>query len=105
MIGKSNSKHRTLMAVTIEIPSALVQFSGNEDEIDVSGGTVGASFDNLLAQHAALKPHLFEDSGEFRNFVNVYLNDDDIRQLSGRDTPVEDGDLIQIVPSIAGGWA
>ena len=46
----------------------------------------------------------FEDSGEFRSFVNVYLNDDDIRQLSGRDTPVADGDLIQIVPSIAGGW-
>jgi adenylyltransferase/sulfurtransferase len=65
---------------------------------------VGAAFDNLLAQHAPLKSHLFEDSGEFRSFVNVYLNDDDIRQLSGRDTPVADGDLIQIVPSIAGGW-
>ena len=103
MIGKSNSKHRTLMAVTIEIPSALVQFSGNEDEIDVSGGTVGASFDNLLAQHAALKPHLFEDSGEFRNFVNVYLNDDDIRYADGMNSSVQDGDCIQIVPSVAGG--
>ena len=91
------------MAVTIEIPSALVQFSGNEDEIDVSGGTVGASFDNLLAQHAALKPHLFEDSGEFRNFVNVYLNDDDIRYADGMNSSVQDGDCIQIVPSVAGG--
>ena len=103
MTGKSNSKHRTLMAVTIEIPSALVQFSGNEDEVDVSGGTVGASFDNLLAQHAALKPHLFEDSGEFRNFVNVYLNDDDIRYADGMNSSVQDGDCIQIVPSVAGG--
>ncbi len=91
------------MAITIEIPSALIQFTGDEDEINVSGSSVGESFDNLLAQHADLKLHLFDDSGEFRSFVNVYLNDDDIRELSGRETPVEDGDLIQIVPSIAGG--
>ena len=91
------------MAVTIEIPSALVQFSGDEDEIAVSSTTVGESFDALFAQHAALKPHLLDGSGEFRSFVNVYLNDDDIRQHSGRDTPVADGDLIPIVPSIAGG--
>ena len=91
------------MPITIEIPSALVQFSGNEDEINVSGSTVGESFDNLIGQYVALKPHLFDDSGEFRSFVNVYLNDEDIRQHSGRDTPVVDGDLIQIGPSIAGG--
>ncbi len=85
------------------IPTALVQFSGGSDELDVAGATVKAVLDNLAAQYPELKKHLFSDSGELRHFVNVYKGSEDTRALQGGDTPVEEDEELSIVPSIAGG--
>lgn len=91
------------MPVTISIPAPLRQFAGGESQIVVEAKTAGEALDALTSTHTALRRHLFNDQNVLRNFVNVYLNDEDIRHASGPDTPVKDGDSIMIVPSIAGG--
>src|SRR5262249_56751245 len=91
------------MPVTITIPAPLRQFAGGQSQIVVEAKTAGEALDLLTATHAALRRHLFNDQNALRNFVNVYLNDEDIRHASGPDTPVKDGDKIMIVPAIAGG--
>src|ERR1043165_3305641 len=91
------------MSVTITIPAPLRQFAGGQSQIAVEAKTAGEALDLLTSEHSALRRHLFNDQNTLRNFVNVYLNDEDIRHASGPDTPVKDGDTIMIVPSIAGG--
>src|SRR5229473_2084377 len=91
------------MSVTIAIPTALRQFAGGQSEVKVEAATAGEALNLLTASHAELRRHLFNDQNALRNFVNVYLNDEDIRHRNGPDTPVKDGDTILIVPSIAGG--
>ena len=91
------------MPVTITIPAPLRQFAGGQSQIVVEAKTTGEALDLLTSTHAALRRHLFNDQNVLRNFVNVYLNDEDIRHASGPATPVKDGDTIMIVPSIAGG--
>src|SRR6266852_1646333 len=93
------------MSVTIAIPTALRQFAGGQSEVKVEAATAGEALNLLIASHAELRRHLFNDQNALRNFVNVYLNDEDIRHRNGPDTPVKDGDTILIVPSIAGGAA
>jgi molybdopterin/thiamine biosynthesis adenylyltransferase/rhodanese-related sulfurtransferase/molybdopterin converting factor small subunit len=87
----------------ILIPTPLRQFTGKHDSVTVAGDTVGAALANLTAQFPDLRKQIFNDEGKLRSFVNVYLNDEDIRYLSKSDTPVNDGDAISLVPSIAGG--
>ena len=91
------------MAVTIIIPTALRQYASDNSEIEVTAQTAGEALESLTATHAELRKHLYNDQDKLRSFVNVYLNDEDIRHLSGADTPVKDGDTLMIVPSIAGG--
>ena len=91
------------MPAKIEIPAALQRFAGNNGAVEVPEGNVNQSMDNLLDQYADLKEHLFDDHGMIRSFVNIYLNDEDIRYEKNLDTEVKNGDVIQIVPSIAGG--
>ncbi len=93
------------MPVTIAIPTALRQFAGGQSEVKVEAATAGEALNLLTASHAELRRHLFNDQDALRNFVNVYLNDEDIRHQNGPDTPVKDGDTLLIVPSIAGGAA
>jgi len=93
------------MPVTITIPTPLRQFTGGQSEIQVEAGTAGEALDQLTSVHGELRRHLFNDQNTLRNFVNVYVNDEDIRHVSGPATPVKDGDTILIVPSIAGGAA
>src|SRR2546430_17203374 len=93
------------MPVTIAIPTPLRQFAGGQSEIEVNASTAGEALDQLTSTHAELRRHLFNDQNALRNFVNVYVNDEDIRHVSGPETPVKDGDTILIVPSIAGGAA
>src|SRR5262244_4107036 len=93
------------MPVTITIPTPLRQFAAGQSEIVVNASTAGEALDQLTATHAELRRHLFNDQNGLRNFVNVYVNDEDIRHVSGAETPVKDGDTILIVPSIAGGAA
>src|SRR5689334_4965916 len=91
------------MSVTVAIPTPLRNFTGGRDAVDVPGATVGEVLDGLLSEHTGLKRHLVQDDGRLRTFVNLYLNDTDIRQLESTRTPVRAGDVLTIVPSIAGG--
>jgi molybdopterin/thiamine biosynthesis adenylyltransferase/rhodanese-related sulfurtransferase/molybdopterin converting factor small subunit len=93
------------MPVTIAIPTPLRQFAAGQSEIQVDARTAGEALDQLTSTHAELRRHLFNEQNALRNFVNVYVNDEDIRHASGPDTPVKEGDTILIVPSIAGGAA
>src|SRR3954453_21994950 len=89
----------------ILIPTPLRQYTGKQDTVQVTGATVGEALTDLTTQHNDLRRNLYNDEGKLRSFVNVYLNDEDIRYLSKEATPVKDGDTISIVPSIAGGSA
>lgn len=91
------------MPATIEIPSALQRFAGNHNAVEVPEGNVKDAMDSLISQYGDLREHLFDDQGRIRSFVNIYLNDEDIRYEKNLDTEVRAGDIIQIVPSIAGG--
>ncbi len=93
------------MAITVKIPTALRQFAGGNTGLDVEAGTAGEALDALTSEYADLRRHLYDDSNRLRSFVNVYINDEDIRYLSGTETAVKDGDTVVIVPSIAGGAA
>ena len=91
------------MSVTVSIPTPLRSFTAGQDSIELAGDTVGQILDGLLAAHTGLKRHLLQDDGRLRNFVNLYLNETDIRHLESTSTPVRSGDVLTIVPSIAGG--
>jgi adenylyltransferase/sulfurtransferase len=91
------------MSITITIPTPLRQFAGGQSEVLVNANTAGDALNELTTAHVELRRHLFSDQDKLRNFVNVYVNDEDIRHLNGPQTPVKDGDTILIVPSIAGG--
>jgi sulfur-carrier protein len=87
----------------IQIPSPLRQYSGKQASVDVQGKTVGEALSGLVSQHPDLKRHLYTEDGKLRSFVNVYVNDEDMRYLQKEATSLKDGDTISIVPSIAGG--
>lgn len=91
------------MPVTISIPTALRHFAGGTSRIEVEAATAGEALDQLTSQYAELRRHLYDERSTLRSFVNVYVNDEDIRHQFGPDTPVEDGDTLVIIPSIAGG--
>jgi molybdopterin converting factor small subunit len=93
------------MAVNILIPTALRNYAGGSDSVTVEAATVGEALDALTGKHAALKKHLYNDEGALRHFVNIYVNDEDIRYAEKNATPLKDGDVLSIVPSIAGGVA
>jgi molybdopterin/thiamine biosynthesis adenylyltransferase/rhodanese-related sulfurtransferase/molybdopterin converting factor small subunit len=89
----------------ILIPTPLRQFAGQQNAVEVGGATVGEALGALTTQYGDLRRHLYTEEGKLRSFVNVYVNDEDIRYLGKDATPVQEGDVISIVPSIAGGSA
>ena len=89
----------------ILIPTPLRQYAGKQDAVQLAGKTVGEVLHSLTSQYSDLRRHLYNDEGKLRSFVNVYVNDEDIRYLSKEATPLKDGDTVSIVPSIAGGSA
>jgi adenylyltransferase/sulfurtransferase len=91
------------MPVTIHIPSALRQYAGGGDSVTVAAATVAEALASLVKTHRALERHLFGEDGRLRSFVNVYVNDEDIRYKDGGKTALREGDSISIIPSIAGG--
>src|ERR1043166_9588075 len=95
-------QRKRIMAKII-IPTPLRQFTGKLDSVTVPGATVGEVLNNLTTKYPDLRKQLFTDEGKVRSFVNVYLNDEDIRYLSKDATPAKDNDTISLVPSIAGG--
>jgi adenylyltransferase/sulfurtransferase len=91
------------MATKILIPTPLRPYTDKQDAVDAEGATVGELLTDLTAKHAGLKAHLYNEQGKLRSFVNVYVNDEDIRYLQKEQTPVKPGDTISIIPSVAGG--
>jgi adenylyltransferase/sulfurtransferase len=91
------------MPNTIHIPTPLRPLTDKHEAVEVSGATVGELLADLTRKYQGLRKHLYADDGRLRNFVNVYLNDEDIRYLQKENTPVKPGDSLSIVPSVAGG--
>lgn len=91
------------MAVNVLVPTPLRKFTNNQDTVTVAPGTITTLVAELEQQFPGINKSLTDDSGELRRFINVYVNEEDIRFLEGKDTPIKDGDAVSIVPAIAGG--
>jgi molybdopterin converting factor small subunit len=91
------------MPVKVMIPSPLRPYADKRDSAEFAARTVGEALGHLTTEFADLRKHLFTEDGKLRSFVNVYVNDEDIRYLAKENTPTKDGDTISIIPSIAGG--
>ena len=91
------------MAVTIRIPTQLRELTGGAAEVSLEPGSLKEVLDALDAAHPGFSGRLYDDGGELRRFVNVFVADEDIRFLDGLDTPVADGGVVSIVPAVAGG--
>jgi molybdopterin synthase sulfur carrier subunit len=91
------------MSIKVRIPSPLRNYTNGADTIETAGANVGEVLNNLKGSAAGIETRLFKGPNQLNRFVNVYLNDEDIRFLKNLDTPVKEGDEISIVPAIAGG--
>jgi len=91
------------MSIKIIIPTPLKQFAENRDSVKLSGQNIGELLDNLMQEFPNMKKHLYSEDGKIRNFVNIYVNDEDIRYLEKSETRLKEGDVISIIPSVAGG--
>lgn len=91
------------MSVLVRIPTPLQKLTGDKAEVQAEGATLREVMDSLAAQNGEIKGRLLDDNGELRRFVNVYVNEEDVRFLQKLDTPLKDGDEVSIVPAIAGG--
>jgi molybdopterin converting factor small subunit len=90
------------MAIKIEIPAPLREQAGGNTEVSVAGGTVGAALANLVKQHPALEPKLFQN-GALRPYINIFVNNEDIRYLDEMETKLTDGVVVALIPAVAGG--
>jgi adenylyltransferase/sulfurtransferase len=88
---------------SLRIPTPLRVYAGGNSEVDLQGKDVAEVMQNLVAQYPALQPHLFNAEGKLRPFVNLFLGEDNIKDLQGLETPLNDGDRLLLIPSIAGG--
>ena len=91
------------MAHKILIPTPLRVYAGKQDEVEAEGRTVGELLANMTSEYTDLRHHLYAEDGTLRSFVNIYVNDDDIRYLEKEQTPLKPGDTVSIIPSVAGG--
>ena len=91
------------MAATVRIPTPLRTATGGKSTVEATGGTVGEVVADLDRQHPGISERLLDESGQIRRFVNVFVNDEDVRFQQGLDTPVEDGTTVSIIPAVAGG--
>ena len=88
---------------TLRIPTPLRAYTSGKSEVNVTGSKISEALADLTVQYPAIKPHLFNDGGELRPFVNLFVGENNIKDLQGVETPVKDGDRIMLIPSIAGG--
>ncbi|MGE3538219.1 MAG: ubiquitin-like small modifier protein 1 [Candidatus Tectimicrobiota bacterium] len=93
------------MPIVVRIPTPLQKFTGNQSEVQATGGTVSEVLDHLEAHFPGIRDRLCDERGTIRKFINFYLNDEDIRFMDGEKTALSDGDELSIIPAIAGGQA
>jgi molybdopterin synthase sulfur carrier subunit len=91
------------MSVIVRIPTPLRKLTQNKPEVEVSGKNIESLIDNLETNYPGIKERIYDEANNIRRFVNIYLNDEDIRFLEGKSTAVKDGDEVSIIPAIAGG--
>ena len=91
------------MAVTVNVPTPLRKLTDNQAEVEINAASVDGLIEGLENAHSGIKEKLLDESGEIRRYVNIFVNDEDIRFLDGKETELKDGDIVSIVPSIAGG--
>lgn len=91
------------MPTKVRIPTPLRKLTNNEEVVEVTAGTIGEAIAELQSRYPGIQDRLVDEKGEVRRFVNVYVNEEDIRFLENQKTPLKDGDEISIIPAIAGG--
>lgn len=91
------------MPKKVRIPTPLRKLTNNEELVEIDAATIGAAIQELQTRFPGMGERLVDEKGEVRRFVNVYVNEEDIRFLKNRETPLKDGDEISIIPAIAGG--
>jgi len=91
------------MATKILIPTPLRPYTDKKEAVEATGATIGELLTDLTTTYSGLKGHLYNDQGKLRSFVNIYINDEDIRYLQKDQTPVTENDTVSIIPSVAGG--
>ena len=91
------------MAIEVRIPTILRTYTGGEKAVQGSGDTLTALLDDLDSRHSGLRGRLVTEQGSLHRFVNVYVNDEDVRVLGGLDTQLSDGDSVTVLPAVAGG--
>ncbi|HBP89173.1 MAG TPA: MoaD/ThiS family protein [Nitrospirales bacterium] len=89
--------------IKVRIPTPLRPMTGGKSEVEIAGKTVSEIIENLGSAHPGIKERVYDEQGEVRRFINIYVNEEDIRFLTGKDTPLKDGDEVSIIPAIAGG--
>jgi MoaD family protein len=91
------------MAISLLIPTALRGFVDRKSEIQIEGGTVGEVLNALVLEYPDIKSHMFDEKGDLRAFINVFVGENNIKGTGGLDAPLKDGDTVMLVPAIAGG--
>ncbi len=91
------------MAITVRIPTPLRGLTNDQESVEANGATIAELIEDLQGNYPGLKERICDDNGELRRFVNLYLNDEDIRFKEGKETPIKEGDELSIIPAIAGG--
>jgi len=91
------------MPVNVRIPTPLRKLTNNDEVVEVQPGTIGSAIQELQTRYPGIQERLVDEAGAVRRFVNVYVNEEDIRFLKNQDTPLKDGDEVSIIPAIAGG--
>jgi molybdopterin synthase sulfur carrier subunit len=91
------------MTVKVRIPTPLRKLTHDQETVELSAGTIGTAIAELQSKYPGIQERLVDDAGQVRRFVNVYVNEEDIRFLQNNDTPLKDGDEVSIIPAIAGG--
>ena len=91
------------MAATVRIPTPLRKLTNEQESVEVESATIGAAVEELEGKFPGIKERIVDEEGEIRRFVNVYVNEEDIRFLENQDTPLKEGDDVSTIPAIAGG--
>ena len=89
--------------IKVRIPTPLRPMTGGKNEVEIAGSSVAEIIENLGAAHPGVKERICDEQGEVRRFINIYVNEEDIRFLTGKETPLNEGDEMSIIPAIAGG--